>query len=101
MGLGGVVHHGVGLRQEAVHQGGVADVAHDELDAIGGQARDVLGVAGVGEPVKHGHVHAGVLAHHVVDEVAPDEAAAAGDDYVLGLEDGVGHGISPSAPGCG
>lgn len=36
---------------------------------------------------------AGVLAHHVGDEVAPDEATAAGDDYAAGLE-GVGR-VSP------
>ena len=93
VGLGGVVDHGVGARHEAVHQALVADVAHDEFHAVGGQARDVLGVAGVGQLVQHGDVDAGVLAHDVVDEVAADEAAAAGDNYVLGLE-GVGH-VSP------
>ena len=91
VGLGGVVDHGVRLGHEAVDQVGVADVAHDELDAVRGQARDVLGVAGVGQLVEDGHVDARVLAHDVVDEVGADEAAAAGDDDALGLEDGVGH----------
>ena len=86
VGLGGVVDHGVRPGHEAVDERGVADVAHDELDAVGGQARDVLGVAGVGQLVEHGHVDARVLAHHVVDEVGADEAAAAGDDDALGLE---------------
>ena len=94
VGLGGVVDHGVGPGHEAVDQRGVADVAHDELDAVGGQPGDVVGVAGVGELVQHGDVHAGVLAHDVVDEVGADEAAAAGDDDALGLEGGVGHGAS-------
>ena len=75
--------HGVGLGHEAVHERGVADVAHDELDAVGGQPRDVVGVAGVGQLVEHGDVDARVLAHDVVDEVGADEAAAAGDDYVI------------------
>ena len=94
VGLGGVVDHGVGLGHEAIDQVGVADVAHDELDAVGGQAGDVLGVAGVGQLVEHGHVDAGVLVHDVVDEVGTDEAATAGDDDALRLED-VGHGILP------
>ena len=56
-----------------------------ELDAVGGKARDVLAVARVGELVEHGHVHLGMLAHHMVHEIAADEAAAAGNDDVLGL----------------
>ena len=92
VGLGGVVDHGVGPGDQAVDERGVADVAHDELDAVGGQARDVVGVAGVGQLVEHGDVDARVLAHDVVDEVGADEAAAAGDDDAAGLEGGVGHG---------
>ena len=87
VGLGGVVDHGVGLGHEAVDERGVADVAHDELDAVRGEPRDVVGVAGVGQLVEHGDVDAGVLAHDVVDEVGADEAASAGDDDALGLED--------------
>ena len=94
VGLGGVVDHGVGPRHEAVDERGVADVADDELDAVRWEPGDVLGVAGVGQLVEHGHVDARVLAHDVVDEVGADEAAAAGDDDALGLE-GVGHGILP------
>ncbi len=101
VGLGGVVDHGVGLGDQAVDQLGVADVAHDELDAARGQARDVLWVAGVGQLVEHGDVDVRVLAHDVVDEVGADEAAAAGDDDALGLEGGVGHGHSPSSRGPG
>ena len=92
VGLGGVVHHGVGPGHEPVDERGVADVADHELHAVGGEPGDVLGVAGVGKLVQHGDVHPGVLARHVVDEVGPDEAAAAGDDDAGGLEGGVGHG---------
>lgn len=81
--LGGVVHDGVVVRDDPIEQSGVADVAHDELHAVGGQTGDVLGVAGVGQLVQDGHVHAGVVVHHVVHEVAADEAAAARDDDVL------------------
>ena len=83
MALGGVVHDRVVAGDQPVQQPGVADVAHDELHAVGGQARDVLGVAGVGQLVQHGDVHLGVVVHHVVHEVAADEAAAARDDDVL------------------
>lgn len=84
--LGGVVHDGVVARYQPVQQLGVADVAHDELDAVRGQPRDVLGVAGVGQLVQDGDVHLGVVVHHVVNEVAADEAAAARDDDVLRFE---------------
>jgi len=70
-------------RDDPVQQPGVADVAHDELDAVCGQARDVLGVAGVGQLVQDGDVDARVVVDHVVHEVAADEAAAARDDDVL------------------
>lgn len=81
--LRGVVHDRVVARDDAVQQFGVADVAHDELHAVGGQAGDVLGVAGVGQLVQDGHVYARVVVHDVVHEVAADEAAAARDDDVL------------------
>ena len=81
--LGGVVHDGVVAGDQLIEQPGVADVADDELHAVGRQPRDVLGVAGVGQLVQDGHVHPGVVVHHVVDEVAADEAAAARDDDVL------------------
>lgn len=81
--LGGVVHDRVVARDDAVQQPGVANVAHDELHAVGGQPGDVLGVAGVGQLVQDGDVYLGVVLHDVVNEVAADEAAAARDDDVL------------------
>lgn len=81
--LCGVVHDGVVARDDAVQQLRVADVADDELHAVGGQPRDVLGVAGVGQLVHDGDMYARVVVHHVVHEVAADEAAAARDDDVL------------------
>ncbi len=84
--LGGVVHDGVVARDDPIEQSGVADVAHDELHAVGGQTGDVLGVAGVGQLVQDGHVHVGVVVDHVVHEVAADEAAAARDDDVVGFK---------------
>lgn len=85
--LCGVVHDRVVARHQPIQQFRVADVAHDELHAVGGQARDVLGVAGVGQLVQDGDVDARVVVHDVVDEVAADEAAAARDDDVVGFED--------------
>lgn len=81
--LGGVVHDGVVARDDPIEKRGVADVAHDELHAVGGQPGDVLGVAGVGQLVQDGNVYPGVVVHHVVYEVAADEAAATRDDDVL------------------
>ena len=85
--LGRVVHDRVVARHQPIEQPRVADVADDELHAVGGQPGDVLGVAGVGQLVQDGHVHAGVVVDHVVHEVAADEAAAARDDDVPGLEE--------------
>ena len=81
--LCGVVHDGVVTRHQPVQQLRVADVAHDELHAVGGQPGDVLGVAGVGQLVQDGDVDARVVVHDVMHEVAADEAAAARDDDVL------------------
>ena len=81
--LGGVVHDRVVARHQLIEQLGVADVAHDELNAVRRQPGDVLGVAGVGQLVQDGDVDARVVVDHVVDEVAADEAAAARDDDVL------------------
>ena len=90
--LRGVVHDGVVARYQPIQQPGVADVADDELHAVGGQARDVLGVAGVGQLVQDGDVHPGVVVDHVVHEVAADEAAAARDDDVPKR---IGHPLAP------
>ena len=84
--LRGVVHDRVVARHQPVQQRGVADVADDELHAVGGQSGDVLGVAGVGQLVQDGDVHLGVVVHDVVHEVAADEAAAARDDDVVGFK---------------
>lgn len=81
--LGGVVDDRVVAGDQPIEQLRVADVAHDELHAVGGQPGDVLGVAGVGQLVQDGHVDARVVVHDVVHEVAADEAAAARDDDIF------------------
>ena len=96
--LGGVVDDRVVAGHQLVQQRGVADVAYDELHAVGGQTGDVLGVAGVGQLVQDGDVDARVVVHGVVDEVAADEAAAARDDDVLGGEGPLCHMNVSSAP---
>lgn len=84
--LGGVVNDRVVAGDQLIEQRGVADVTHDELNAVRWQPGDVLGVAGVGQLIQDGDVHVGVVVDHVVDEVAADEAAAARDDDVLGFK---------------
>lgn len=86
MALGDVAHDDVVARDDAVQQLGVADVADEELHAVRRQPGDVLGVAGVGELVQDDDVEARVVVHNVVHEDAADEAAAARDDDVLGIE---------------
>ena len=87
VGLRGVVHDGVVAGDDLIEQPGVADVAHDEFHAVGGQHGDVLRVAGVGQLVQDGDVDVRMVVHDVVDEVAADETAAARDDDVLGFKD--------------
>ena len=95
--LGGVVDDGVVAGDQLIEQLGVADVADDELHAVGGQTRDVLGVAGEGQLVQDGDVDARVVVHDVVHEVAADEAAAARNDDVAGFKR-LCHGLSPIRP---
>ena len=83
VGLRSIVDDRVVAGDDPIEQLRVADVAHDKLHAVGGQPRDVLGVAGVGQLVQDGDVDARVVVDHVVHEVAADEAAAARDDDVL------------------
>ena len=98
VGLRGVVHDRVVAWDEAVQQPGVADIAHNKLHTVRRQPGDVLGVAGVGQLVQDGDVHPVVVVHHVVHEVAADEAAAARDDDVLRGEGPLGHMKVSSAP---
>lgn len=97
VGLGGVMDDGVVARDDAVQKLGIADIAHDELHAVGGKPGDVLGVAGVGQLVQDGDVDARVVIHDVVHEVAADEAAAARNDDVAGFKR-LCHGLSPIRP---
>ena len=94
VGLGRVVHDRVVAGHDPVQQVRVADVAHHELHAVLGQARDVLRVARVRELVQHGHVHVRMVVHHVVHEVRPDEAAATGHDDVMRSKQFFSHNIS-------
>ena len=64
--LGGVVHDGVVAGDDAVQQLGVANVADDEIHAFGGQPRDVLGVAGVGQLIQDGDVDVRVVVDDIV-----------------------------------
>ncbi len=80
MSLGSEVEHHVHLRHELVHQLGVADVApHEAVAGVAFHVPQVGRVAGVGELVQVDHPAAGVTLKQVEDEVAADEAAAAGD----------------------
>ena len=81
--LGGVVDDRVVARNNLIEELSIADVADDELHAVGGKPGDVLGVAGVGQLVQDGHMDVRVVVDHVVHEVAADEAAAARDDDIL------------------
>lgn len=84
VGLGRVMHDRVMPRRDFVEQVSVADVAHDQLHTILGQARDVLRIARVGELVQHGHMHVRMMIHHVMHEIRTDETTATSHDDVLG-----------------
>ena len=82
--LGRVMHDRVMPRRDFVEQVSVADVAHDQLHTILGQARDVLRIARIGELVQHGHMHVRMMIHHVMHEIRPDETTATSHNDVLG-----------------
>ncbi len=93
VGLRGVVHDRVMAGNDPIEQLRVADVADDELHAVGGQARDVLGVAGVGQLVQNGDVHVRVVVDHVMHEIRTDETAATGHDDVMGSKQFFSHNL--------
>ncbi len=85
VGFGGEIDDGeeVMLGHQLVHEVGVGDIGVEELVALavlGGQAGDVGDVAGVGEGVDVRDELGVVMLEDVADEVAADEAAAAGDE---------------------
>lgn len=84
VGLGRVMHDRVMPRRDFVEQVSVADVAHDQLHTILGQARDVLRIARIGELVQHGHMHVRMMIHHVMHEIRTDETTATSHNDVLG-----------------
>ena len=84
MRLRRVMHDRVMTRHDTVQQIRIADITHDQFHAVLGKARDVLRIARVRELVQHGHVHVGMMVHHVVHEVRPDETTTTGHDNVLG-----------------
>lgn len=55
-------------------------------DAVGGQPRDVFGAPSVGQLVQHGHEHAGVVLDDASREIVTDEATAARDESIAGIE---------------
>ena len=83
VGLGRVMHDRVMPRRDFVEQVSVADVAHDQLHTILGQARDVLRIARIGELVQHGHMHVRMMIHHVMHEIRTDETTATSHNDVL------------------
>jgi hypothetical protein len=81
MALGGEVDDGARpvFGQQLVQQDALADVAlHEHMPAVAAQAVEVVQVAGVGERVEIDD-GLGPADEPVVDEVAADEAGAAGD----------------------
>ena len=86
MALGSKVDDVVGviLGNQVGDQRLVADIAlHKDVAGVVLDVLQILQVAGVGQLVQDGNMYARVVVHHVVHEVAADEAAAARDDDVL------------------
>ena len=79
------------LLDEVPRQFQVLDVAHHELDAV--DAINLGPVRGIGQLVQYHDAVARVVAVPAVDQVAADEAGAAGD------EDGFGHLLAPRVTG--
>ena len=97
MGFGRVMHDRVMSRNDFVEQIRVADIAHHELHAVLGQARDVLRIARVRELVQHGHMHVRMMIHHVMHEIRPNETTAAGHNDVMGSKRLFSHINNPTA----
>ena len=80
MALGGEVYDGIRLRHQLRDDSAITDIAaHEAVARVAFHIAQVVQVAGVGELVQVDHVVV-VLRQHVADEVAADEAGAAGDE---------------------
>ena len=91
--LGREVHHRVVVGDQRVDRGGVGDVAHHQLDPVGGQVGQRLGARGVGQLVEDRHPGVGVL-DDVAHEVGADEAGATGHEQAF-------HGLILGERRCG
>ena len=80
MGLGGKVHHGIGLGNQPIHKRSIADVANHQLNAVDRQVGNVPMIARVGELVQHDHMHARVLAHDMAHKIRTDETTPTGNE---------------------
>ena len=87
VGLRRIVDDRIMPRHHLVQQLRIADVAHHELHLGLREACYVCGVPCIGELVEDRYMALGVVPRHPAHEVGPDEAAAARDDDVCGLED--------------
>jgi hypothetical protein len=75
------VHRRPVVGEQLVDQGGVRDVADDELDPVLGELLERLAARGVGQLVEHRHRQVGVV-DDVVHEVGADEPGATGHEKV-------------------
>jgi len=86
VGLRRIVDDRIMAGDDALQELRIADVTHDELHLGLREACYVCGVPCIGELVEDRHMRLRVVPGHPAHEVGPYEAAAARDDYVLGLE---------------
>ncbi len=81
VGFGGEVHHQIGLADQLVDQGGIGDVALDQLDPVGDGGARVSGVGGVGEFVQHpDRALGGAGGQRAQHEVGADETGTTGHE---------------------
>lgn len=72
VGFGSKVDDDIGFADEFIHQLAVADIAGDEVNFLK-HAREIVGVACVGEFVNNGYVVFGVVVEGVVYKVRPNK----------------------------
>ena len=84
------VHAGISLREQAVHQRRISDVAHDELDAFSGQPAEILRIAGIGELIKHGDANFRLMLAYPMAEARADEPGPSGDNETQSRPPSVG-----------
>ena len=99
MGLGRKIEDGVHLPNEVAHQGGVTNIAVNEvITRIRFQPGEVVQIPGVSEEIQVDHLDVLVLLEEVPHQIGPDESGATGHEQ---FQRSITSSVPPQTSSCG